>query len=171
MNFRYILYAIISGLLFKQVEVFFIRIMSGWTQYWHPLRWVEYGTISLLLFIFFYFILRPLNIKASKHFRCRMALFFTFILLLWLSLSANFDTSFVYNYEIKRSADWIIKFIINLGIYSLPLSLISAVIYIRESVKDKAGSLSPIKHKFPVVTAGLIILIFIESILFTYFVP
>lgn len=165
---HFALYAALIGLLYKQAEVLFIRVNSGWVTFWHPFIWLGYAISAIIIYFFFSIILRVIYKRRTLYSTQLVALFFTGLFFIWIGVSANVNLAFIHSFEIITTPDWILQLGLNLILLLVPIAILSAVI-LNKLIRRKKNKPYPSVLKFAKRAVPiLIIVIMIESLFVSF---
>ena len=175
MRIRYFMYAFSLGLFYRLAELQLIKTYTARCSAYSPATYFLYGFAAIVVYIFFTIILR-IFIKTGfdKDKRNKRALVFTVASMLWLSISVNYDLSFIHGVILVQTSDWLYSFLYNLGITFIPFLIIGSIAGKIFTPKTKSKSpKSQAKHQFQtdMLSVLLIIGIFFHSILMSFIIP
>ena len=168
---RFMIYAFSFGLIFRFVELQLIKLYSAPFSAYSPIVYLFYGLGTVAVFIVVFILIRPFTRKKAGRKRRELALFYTVAVLLWMSLSVNLDLSSIHGQKVLQTSDWLYILLYNLGIFFIPLLVISiliSLVFIRTKKKDPAG-----KAAYRTVVIHLIIIgvIILHSVAISSFIP
>ena len=172
MKLKFFVYAALIGLLFRQLEVLFIGIPLRWFMFWHPGVWLGYALAAVISYLSFLVLLRFLSKKHSIYFRGRLALFYTCLLFIWVSISSNANFILSNNSEVIGYRDWLANLAKNLAIFLVPIIIISFIIFLVEKkLEKKRVDTFSLSKRAKVVIFLLVGIMLAESIFVTFFMP
>ncbi|MBW8000410.1 MAG: sulfatase [Planctomycetes bacterium] len=173
MKLKFFVYAALIGLLFRQIEVLFIGIPMRWFGFWHPGVWLGYALAAVISYLSFLVILRFFSKKHSVYFQGRLALFYTCLLFIWVSISSNANFILSDNGEVIGYRDWLLNLAKNLAIFLVPIIIIiSFIIFLVEKkLEKKRVDTFSLSKRAKVVIFLLVGIMLAESIFVTFFMP
>ena len=168
---RFVIYAFSFGLIYRFIELKLIKLYFASFSAYSPVIYLFYGIGTAALFIIIFIFIRPFVRRKARSKRRELSLFYTIVVLVWLSLAVNLDLSSIHGQKIFQTSDWLYILLYDLGILFIPLLIVSLLIssiFIKIKKKAPAG-----KGAYRTIVIHLILSSFIilHSIVISNFIP